>query len=117
MKDAVLAEFAGNQRLGIIFECIRRRFHAPVTYAESLSFFALGILLNNGKVRIRANLLDGSRLHIPRYPQPPTQSLLALLVQLGNGDVVALAFLHSGPEDIAEGHDNHANHDAKANVF
>src|ERR1039457_2487064 len=58
---------------------------------------------------MRPRAMDRSRLHIPRHPQPLGVSPVPHLVQLADGDVVALPILHAGVSEITEQEKNHDN--------
>src|SRR5260370_26024068 len=101
MKDAIAAEAAIGEGLRIVLESIRRRFDTAVVHREQL------ILLHERELHLRPRALDRPRLHIPRHPQPLAVSPIPHLVQLADGDVVALAILHPGISKVAEQEKNH----------
>ncbi len=58
---------------------------------------------------MRSRALDRPRLHVPRHAQPLGVSPIPHLMQLTDGDVVALAVLHAGISEVAEQQHDH-NH-------
>ena len=65
---------------------------------------------------MRSRLANGTRLNIAAYAQVLALSIVQF-VQLIDGDVIALALLHSGVSQKAERSHNHGDCNAKAHEF
>ena len=69
------------------------------------------------KLDMGAGALDRSRHHVAGHAQALGVSVVAHAVQFLDGDVVALAVLHAGVGEIAEGEQNHHGHRTKFQIF
>ena len=76
-----------------------------------------GVLLDQHKIRIGPHLMNGAGLHVAAYAQALGISIVAHLIQLVDGDVIALALLDAGVSEIPKRDHNDGDSDAKAGEF
>src|SRR5580704_3044568 len=100
VEDSVAVEAAVSQSLGVVFESVRRSFGSGVVDSERL------ILFHQHELHVRALALDGAGLDVSSDSQPLCIGAVAHLVQLFDGDVIALGVLYAGVGEVAEQKEN-----------
>ncbi len=97
MEDAIPPVGAHGQRLGTVFEGVRRGLNALVADLQRVT------LLGEHKFCIGAAALDGMGSYIAGYPEMTGIGFVAHGVQFADGDVVALVRLNSGDRQVDDG--------------
>ena len=87
VEDAVAAVGADGKGLGVVLEGVGRGLGALVLDAESL------VELDEGEGGAGADALDGAGLDVAGDAEMAGVGLVAHLLELGDGDVVALGLL------------------------
>ena len=110
VKHAVAAEAAIGQGLRIVFKSIGRSFGPGVIHCQIL------ILLYQHKLHVGPGPLDRSRLHIAGDSQTLRVRAVAHLMQLLDGDVVALAVLDTGVCQVGKQQQDEKRRSAKLQI-
>ena len=97
MEDAIPPVSAHGERLGTVFEGIRRGLNTLVADLQRVT------LLGEHKFCIGPATLDGLGSHIAGYTEMTGIGLVAHGLQFANGDVVALVRLNPGDRQVNDG--------------
>ncbi len=106
MEDAVLAEGAYGERLGVILEGVGWWLDAFVADLERM------VLLEQFEVDVGAGAVDAARSYVAGDAQMAHVCFVAHGLKLADGDVVALVVANTGEGKIAHGgHDDDCGND------
>src|SRR5271165_7196618 len=109
-EDAVPSKFPFREGLGVVLEGVGRGLGSAINHWEC------AVLLDQQELHVSALALDGSRDNIAGHAQPLTVRAVAHAIQFLDGDIVALAVLHSRVGKVPQRKHNHRDYRAKAHV-
>src|SRR5450432_2788112 len=89
MKDTVASVTAVGQRLGVVFESVRRRFAAAVSNGQDF------VALYQGEIDLGSVALNRAGLNVAGHAKALGVSAITHALQFFDGYVVTLAFLHA----------------------
>ncbi len=96
VKNSVAAIGSNSERLGVVFECVRRRLSALIADGKSAALFY------ENEVCVAADAMDGAGLHISCDAEMAGVSGIAHALQFADGDVVALVGLNAAYRQVGD---------------